>query len=130
MNHCRIFLTLYPLHLENYLLHVKSTLHTFILPQKIAWFVHSPQQYQDTLQSRGETVSYAFLQSIHTTARFFFLIRTSGSIMLSINNRLLVPLHFRLHSCSSKAITFSFLNIHRFYLLIYLAITSILRVNM
>ena len=129
MNHCRIFLTLYPLHLENYLLHVKSTLHTLILPQKNACSLTPTIPRHSTIQG-CETVSYAFLQSIHTTARFFFLIRTPGSIILSINNRLLVPLHFRLHSCSSKAITFSFLNIHRFYLLIYLAITSILRVNM
>ena len=130
MEQGRVFVILYPLHLEIdcSMSNPPSMLSYF--QTRNAWFVHSPQLYQGTLQSKSVELYHMFSYNQFMRLLGFFSHLHLSNYHFVNKNRSASPYTFVYTRWVALAITFSFLNNHRFHLLIYLSITSILRVSM
>ena len=130
VNHHRIFVILYPLHLEiDYSMSNPPSMLSYFQTRN-AWFVHSPQLYQGTLQSKSVELYHMFSYNQFMRLLGFFSHSHLSNYHFVNKNRSASPYTFVYTRWVPLAITFSFLNNHRFHLLIYLSITSILRVSM
>ena len=101
------------------------------LQTKNAWFVHSSQPYQNTLQSRN--VELYHMLSYNQSMRLLGFSFSFTPPELSICKKKIDQLSLYTFVCTPfvpVAKAFSFLNSHRFHLLIYLPTTSILKVSM
>lgn len=103
VNYSGIFLVLCLLHLSGWSPHIKPIFQAFMLSHKKFGLLTHSHHIKTLCYPRVRSHIICFLRINSWTTRFFFLVSTSWGIILSINDRSLVPLQFRLHSFCNKS---------------------------